>query len=153
MAQGDGRKETVAGNAFEGKVRSHEGRVLLLSHVQAVEPPLLPFSPHIWVPGADYSRKIPEIWLLSAWCSKKYRRTSQGGPLNASFRRLGKDFNSTVSSAPMVTGFPEYQELPGSPRFKQLHQLHTRSSLGQTQVLQRSLRSKLMWMIHKQRWG
>ena len=47
MAQGDGRKETVAGNAFEGKVRSHEGRVLLLSHVQAVEPPLLPFSPHI----------------------------------------------------------------------------------------------------------
>ena len=43
----DGRKETVAGSAFEGKVHSHEGRVLLLSHVQAVVPSLLPFSPHI----------------------------------------------------------------------------------------------------------
>ena len=37
----------LAGSAFEGKVHSHEGRVLLLSHVQAVAPSLLPFSPHM----------------------------------------------------------------------------------------------------------
>ena len=35
---------------------------------------------------------------------------------------------------------------------KQLHHLHAWPSQGQTQVLQGSLRSKLQWMTHIQRW-
>ena len=45
--------------------------------------------------------------------------------------------------------------VPGAariPRPKQLHHLHTWPSQGQTQVLQGSLRSKLQWMTHTQRW-
>ena len=38
--------------------------------------------------------------------------------------------------------------LPEPLRPKQLHHLHTWLSLGQTQLLQGSLRSKLQWMTH-----
>ena len=38
------------------------------------------------------------------------------------------------------------------PEYLVLHHLHTWASLGQTQVLQGSLRSKPQWMTHMQRW-
>jgi len=43
-------------------------------------------------------------------------------------------------------------ELPKSLLPKLLHHLHIWSSLGQTQVLQGSLRSKSQWTTHMQRW-
>ena len=42
--------------------------------------------------------------------------------------------------------------MPESLRPKQLHHLHTWPSLGQTQVLQGSLKSKLQWKTHMQKW-
>ena len=47
---------------------------------------------------------------------------------------------------------PEYLVLPEPLRPKQLHHLLMRTSLGQTQVLQGSLRSKPQWMTHVQKW-
>ena len=47
---------------------------------------------------------------------------------------------------------PEYLVLPEPLQPKQLHHLHTCFSLGQTQVLQGSLKNKLQWMTHVQRW-
>ena len=45
-----------------------------------------------------------------------------------------------------------YMMLPELLQPKQLHHLHTWPSLGQTQVLQSSLRSKPQWTTHLQRW-
>ena len=56
-----------------------------------------------------------------------------------------------ISSA-LATNSPEYLVLPEPLQSKQLHQLHTWPFLGQTQVHQSSLRSKLQWMIHVLRW-
>ena len=46
----------------------------------------------------------------------------------------------------------EYLVLPEPLRPKQLHQLHTWPSQGQTQVLHGSLRSKPQWRTHIQKW-
>ena len=54
--------------------------------------------------------------------------------------------------AALAANTPEYLVLPESLQAKQLHYLCTCPSLGQTQVLQGSLRSKPQWMIHRQRW-
>ena len=43
MAQADVR-EIKAGNAFEGKPGNHGGRVILLNHMQGLEPSLWPLS-------------------------------------------------------------------------------------------------------------
>ena len=51
----------------------------------------------------------------------------------------------------MGTGFPAHLVLLGSMRSKQLYHLQAWSSLGQTQGLQGSLRSKLLRMTHMQR--
>ena len=56
-----------------------------------------------------------------------------------------------------ISCFPSHQ-LPWVPsaakclQHKQLQHLHTWPSLGQTQVLQGSLRSKPQWMTHMHRW-
>ena len=47
----DGVEEFIVGNAFGGNLGSHGGRVLLLNHVQGVEPSL--WGPHILEPAAD----------------------------------------------------------------------------------------------------
>ena len=47
---------------------------------------------------------------------------------------------------------PEYLMLPEPLCPKQLHHLCTWPSLGQTQVLQDSLRNKPQWTAHMQRW-
>ena len=46
---------------------------------------------------------------------------------------------------PLPVNLPEYPVLPEPLRPKQLHHLHTWPSLGQSQVLQGSLRSKPQW--------
>jgi len=51
---------------------------------------------------------------------------------------------STIFPAPMAPGFPVYLAPPGSLWSKQLHHIHSQSSLGQTQVLQGSFKSKLL---------
>ena len=57
-----------------------------------------------------------------------------------------------IFPASLATNSPEYLMLPEPLRPKQLHHLHTWASLGQTQVLQGSLRSKPQWTNHMQRW-
>ena len=61
-------------------------------------------------------------------------------------------FWSTIFSAALAANSPEYLVLTESLQPKQLHHLHTWPSQGQTQVLQGSLRSKLQWTTHMQRW-
>ena len=74
-------------------------------------------------------------------------------PLGQSNQRLGKkNLKSATFPAVLAAGSPENLVRPGPLRFKQLPYLHTCSSLGQAQVLQSSLRSKLLWMICTQRW-
>ena len=63
-----------------------------------------------------------------------------------------KNPKSTTSLTPLTTGSPAYLGLPRSLKSKQLHHLHTWPSLWQTQVLQGTLRNKLLWMTHMQRW-
>ena len=50
----------------------------------------------------------------------------------------------------MITSFPAHLAPLGPPRFKQPCHFHALSSLGQTQVLQGSLRSKLLWVAYIQ---
>ena len=57
-----------------------------------------------------------------------------------------------ICPAALAANSPEYLVLPEPLRPKQLHHLHTWPLQGQTQVLQGSLRSKLQWMTHIQRW-
>ena len=52
----------------------------------------------------------------------------------------------TIFPAALAANSPEYLLLPEPLWPKQLHHLHTWPSQGQTQVLQRSLRSKPQWM-------
>ena len=40
MARGDMKEEIVVGNAYGGKQRSQGGKVMMLSHVQGMEPSL-----------------------------------------------------------------------------------------------------------------
>ena len=54
--------------------------------------------------------------------------------------------------AALTANSSEYLVLPEPLQPKQLHHLHTWPSLGQTQVLQGSLRSKPQWTTHMQRW-
>ena len=61
-------------------------------------------------------------------------------------------FSSTIFPAALAANTPEYLVLSEPLRPKQLHHLHTWPLQGQTQVLQGSLRSKLQWMTHIQRW-
>ena len=74
-------------------------------------------------------------------------------PTETELPEARKNPKSTISRAPLATGSPAYVVLPESLGSKQLLHLHTQPSLGQTQVLQGSLRSKLLWMPHMQRWG
>ena len=60
-------------------------------------------------------------------------------------------FQSPISPAALATSSPEFL-LPEPRRPMQLHHLHTWPSLGQTQVLQDSSRSKSQWTTHIQRW-
>lgn len=57
-----------------------------------------------------------------------------------------------ISLAPVATGFPAHLVPLGLPQPKQPYHLCTLSLLGQTQVLQGSPRSRLLWMAHIQRW-
>ena len=50
-----------------------------------------------------------------------------------------KNPNNDISPEPNVASFPAHLALLGFPRSKQPGHLHTRSTLGQTQVLQDSL--------------
>ena len=61
-------------------------------------------------------------------------------------------FWSTIFPAARATNSPEYLVLQKRLQSKQLHHLHTWPSLGQTQVLQGSPRSKPQWTTHMQRW-
>ena len=61
-------------------------------------------------------------------------------------------FWSTVFPAALTANSSEYLVLPEPLQPKQLYHLCTWPSLGQTQVLQGSLRSKPQWTIHMQRW-
>ena len=54
----------------------------------------------------------------------------------------------TILPAALAANSPEYLVLREPLQPKQLHHLHTWPSLGQTQVLQGSLRSKPQWTIH-----
>ena len=54
MAQVDVR-EIKAGNTLEGKPGSHAGRVILLNHMQGLEPSLWPLSLTTEVPTAVFS--------------------------------------------------------------------------------------------------
>ena len=60
-------------------------------------------------------------------------------------------FQGTIFPASLATNTPEYLVLPESLKPKQLYYLHTWPSLGQTQVLQSSHRSKPQRMTHMQR--
>ena len=55
-------------------------------------------------------------------------------------------------SCTLAANSPEYLVLPKTLKPKQLHHLHTWPSLGQTQVLQGSLRRKHQWITHMQKW-
>ena len=57
-------------------------------------------------------------------------------------------FWSTIFPAALTANSPEYLVLPEPLQPKQLHNLHTWPSQGQTQALQGSLRSKPQWMTH-----
>ena len=57
-----------------------------------------------------------------------------------------------VFPAALAMNSPEYLVLPEPLQHKQLYHFHTWPSLGQTQVLQGSLRSKPYWTTHMQRW-
>ena len=59
---------------------------------------------------------------------------------------------STIFLAALGTNSPEYLMLPEPLQPKQQHHLHTWHSLGQTQVLRGSLRSKPQCTIYTQRW-
>ena len=61
-------------------------------------------------------------------------------------------FYSITFPAALAANSPEYLVLPEPLQPNQLHHLHTWPSLGQTQVLQGSLRSKPQWTTHMQRW-
>ena len=61
-------------------------------------------------------------------------------------------FQNTIFPAALAANSPEYLVLPEPLQPKKLHHLHTWPSLGQTQVLQGSLRSKSQWTTHMQRW-
>jgi len=61
-----------------------------------------------------------------------------------------KEWTRAKSLVLMAASFPTYLV---SLQSKQLHHLHAQSSLGQTQVLQGRLGSKLLWVTHRQRWG
>ena len=71
--------------------------------------------------------------------------------LRQSCQKLLKIIIITISSVPVAAGSLAYLVLPGSSQSKQLCHLHTWPSLGQTQVLQGSLRSKLLWITSVQR--
>ena len=58
----------------------------------------------------------------------------------------------SVFPAALAINSPENLELPEPLWSKQLHRLLTWPSLGQTQGLQGSLRSKLLGMTHMQKW-
>ena len=59
----------------------------------------------------------------------------------------GYHTKSTIFSAALAANSPEYLVLP-----EPLDHLHTWPSQGQTQALQGSLRSKLQWLTHMQKW-
>ena len=63
-------------------------------------------------------------------------------------REAQKNPKSTIFPAVLDSGSPEYLRLPGLLRSKQLHHLHTESSLGKIQFLQGSLGSKPLGMTH-----
>ena len=58
---------------------------------------------------------------------------------------------ATKFPATLAANSPKYLVLPYPLRPKQLHHFHIWSSLGKTQVLQGSLRSKTLWTTHMQR--
>ena len=61
-------------------------------------------------------------------------------------------FENTILPTTLAINPPEYLVLPETLQPKQLHHIHTWASLGQTQVLQGSLKSKPQWTTHMQRW-
>ena len=86
------------------------------------------------------------LWTVA--CEASLSRGSPGENARASSHTL---LEHHISCFPSLQG----AWVPGAARPlwpKQLQHLHTRPSLGHTQVLQGGLRSKPRWLIHMQRW-
>ena len=81
-----------------------------------------------------------------------WRKTGQRGLLIASYKRLKKDSDRARTPAVEAVRVSSHLALPELLQPKQLQHLHSWPSLGQTQVLQGSLRSKPQWTSHMQRW-
>ena len=74
-------------------------------------------------------------------------RTIQTDPLISSCQRLEKDSDRAIAPAAEVVRVPTHLALPRSPQPKQLHRLHTQSSLGEvTQARKSSVLSGLLWL-------
>ena len=98
---------------------------------------------------APKSAGIPtHLALPDSLQSKQLRHLHAQSLLGHSFQRLEKNPKGPTSLVPVVARSRLYLALPGSLLSKQLGHLHTWYSLGQTQVLQGSHRSKLLWMTH-----
>ena len=123
------------------------------------QPPALPGtrqSPHQGWPSQTYLqalRKAPTRLTFLCLPPGTRKKPHQGWPSPACCQWLRKAPTRAVSLAAMAASFPAHLSPPGAPWPRQLCHLHALSSLGQTQVLQGSLGSRLLWVAHTQRWG
>ena len=88
--------------------------------------------------------------MPAAGCQKN---PGQDWPSRALCQVPEKALTRAISLMPVVTGFPVHLAPLGLLRSKQSYHLCAWSSQGQTQELQGSLRTRLWWVDHTQRWG
>ena len=79
----------------------------------------------------------------------RQKNPGQGWPSRALCQAPEKALTRAISLAPMAAGFPVHLARPGLPRSKQSDHLCTQFSQGQTQELQGSLRTRLLWVDHR----
>ena len=88
--------------------------------------------------------------MSAAGCQKN---PGLGWPSCALCQAPEKSLTRVVSLVPVAAGFPVHLVPLGLLRSKQSYHLCVWSSQGQTQELQGSLRTRLLWVDHMQRWG
>ena len=108
----------------------------------------------LYVPDAWNNREQPQATepfkrLNMGSCGEKLAKEAFWLPAT---RGLKKDTNRAMTPAMEAVCVSAHFMPPGSPQAKQLHHLHTQLSLGQTQGLQGSPRSKPQWKTHMQKW-
>ena len=95
----------------------------------------------LYVPDVLNNREGPQAREPPKCLNKAelQRKTGQRGLLIASYKRLEKDTDRTITPAAEAVRVPAHLAPPGSLKAKQLQHLHTELSLGQSCHKQKSL--------------